>query len=222
MESKDNFFYNNIKDNQVPLNIDPLNQNSLSGKIINMNNSQQELFDFYESSEKEKEKDSVIEEELGNDKKMFDFLTKDLINKMTLISPIPKQNLPQEMPIIENLMQEKKESFEEKDEEDLSPDEEEEEESDDSDIEDFKPKKENIKYKSEKEINKKRVHFKEEENKDKNNDNKKDKENNKNSLNRTFSYNINDKNNKENCNASNASSFFEITRIIIFQNLVWN
>ena len=93
MESKDNFFYNNIKDNQVPLNIDPLNQNSLSGKIINMNNSQQELFDFYESSEKEKEKDSVIEEELGNDKKMFDFLTKDLINKMTLISPIPKQNL---------------------------------------------------------------------------------------------------------------------------------
>ena len=211
MESKDNFFYNNIKDNQVPLNIDPLNQNSLSGKIINMNNSQQELFDFYESSEKEKEKDSVIEEELGNDKKMFDFLTKDLINKMTLISPIPKQKLPQKMPIIENLMQEKKESFEEKDEEDLSPDEEEEEESDDSDIEDFKPKKENIKYKSEKEINKKRVHFKEEENKDKNNDNKKDKENNKNSLNRTFSYNINDKNNKENCNASNASSFFEIT-----------
>ena len=90
------------------------------------------------------ELDNAIEENLGNENKIADILTKDLINKMTLISPIPQQNLPQKKKIIENLKQEKEESFEEKDEEDLTPDydEEEEEESDDSYIENLNPKKE--------------------------------------------------------------------------------
>ena len=193
METKNYFFNNN--NNKIPFNNDSTNQNIIpkitSGKIININNNQQELYDFYDQSEKEKEKDSITEEDLGNGKKIVDFLTKDLINKMTLISPIPQQNLPQKKTIMENLMQEKDESFEEKEEEDLSPDEEEGEESDDSNIEDLNPQNEIkiIKNENEKENIEKNKNFELEKNKKINNDFDKNKENNINAqnLNKTFS-----------------------------------
>ena len=217
METKNYFFNNN--NNKIPFNNDSTNQNIIpkitSGKIININNNQQELYDFYDQSEKEKEKDSITEEDLGNGKKIVDFLTKDLINKMTLISPIPQQNLPQKKTIMENLMQEKDESFEEKEEEDLSPDEEEGEESDDSNIEDLNPQNEIkiIKNENEKENIEKNKNFKLEKNKKINNDFDKNKENNINAqnLNKTFSYNIKDINNKEKLSNSHITSFFYLT-----------
>jgi hypothetical protein len=102
METKNYFFNNN--NNKIPFNNDSTNQNFIpkiiSGKIINVNNNQQELYDFYEQPEKENQKDSITEEDLGNGKKIVDFLTKDLINKMTLISPIPQQNLPQKKKLL--------------------------------------------------------------------------------------------------------------------------
>ena len=213
MEIKDNISNNNIKDNKIPHNNDLSNQNFISGKIININNNKKELYDFYEQSEKEKGKDNAIEEDLGNENKIADILTKDLINKMTLISPIPQQNLPQKKKIIENLKQEKEESFEEKDEEDLTPDydEEEEEESDDSYIENLNPKKEIKNDKNEKENNEKIMKF--EDKKENNNDFDKNKENIKkeNNLNRTFSYNIKDIYNKEKLSNSYIESFFYMT-----------
>ena len=203
------YFFNNIKDTNISSNKDSQNQNSISGKIINMNNNQQVTYDFYEplEMEKEKEKDNTIEEELKADnKKLDDFLTKELINKMTLISPIPQKNLPNKNIIKEVLMQEKEESFEEKEEESLSPDEE--EESDDSDFENFKNDEviKVDKVKSGKDNNKKIVHFKLDENKDNNRDKK--EKNDKNLLNRTFSYNNNNK--KENL-SDHISSFFYLT-----------
>ena len=213
MEVKDNVFNNNIKDNKIPHNNDSTNQNFISGKIININNNQQELYDFYNPSEKEKEKNSVIEEDLGNDKNIADILTKDLINKMTLISPIPQQNLPIKKKITENLKQEKEESFEEKDEEDITPDdEEEEEESDDSYIEDLNPKNEikNNQNENQKENIEKNKNSKIEKKNKINNNFEQKKENNINSqnLNRTFSYNIKDRKNKEILNNSHITSFF--------------
>ena len=221
MEVKDNVFNNNIKDNKIPHNNDSTNQNFISGKIININNNQQELYDFYNPSEKEKEKNSVIEEDLGNDKNIADILTKDLINKMTLISPIPQQNLPIKKKITENLKQEKEESFEEKDEEDITPDdEEEEEESDDSYIEDLNPKN-GIKNEKEKEKENNEKNLKLEENIKINNDFDKKKENNinTNNLNRTFSYNIKDKNKKEKLNNSYITSFFYLTSMHLKEEL---
>ena len=134
MESNSNY-YKNVNNIQIQSN-EPANPNSKTGKIIDNYNIQQESYDFYDPSEKEKEKDNSGED-FDNDKKdINDLLTKDLINKMTLISPIPKQNLPKKKIIIENLVQEKEESFDEK-EEDLSP-EEEDSNDDSSDIEELK------------------------------------------------------------------------------------
>ena len=128
---------NNFNNIQLHQN-DSTNLNSKSGKIIDSNDNQQESYDFYAPLDKEKEKDNASIEELENDKKdINDLLTKDLINKMTLISPIPKQNLPKKKIIIENLVQEKEESFDEKEEEEFSP-EEEDSDDDSSDIEELK------------------------------------------------------------------------------------
>ena len=73
---------------------------------------------------------------------------------MTDISPIPTKNLPQKKEIKEILLQEKEESFDEKDKNDFSSDEEEDIDDDSSDIEDFKPKDEinNVNNKSVKDI----------------------------------------------------------------------
>ena len=102
-DSNNNNNFNNI---QLQPN-DSTNINSKSGKIIDSNENQHESYDFYAPLGKEKEKGNESVEELENDKKdINDLLTKDLINKMTLISPIPKQNLPKKKIIIENLVQE--------------------------------------------------------------------------------------------------------------------
>ena len=80
---------NNISISKSSINID-----SNSGKIIKTNIIQKVSNDYFESFEKEKDSKNI--EELENDKnKLNNLLTKDLINKMTDISPIPTKNLPQ-------------------------------------------------------------------------------------------------------------------------------
>ena len=197
--------------NNISISKSSINVDSNSGKIIKTNIIQKVSNDYFESFEKEKDSKNI--EELENDKnKLNNLLTKDLINKMTDISPIPTKNLPQKKEIKEILLQEKEESFDEKDKNDFSSDEEEDIDDDSSDIEDFKPKDEinNVNNKSGKDINKKKVKFKIEEKKE---DNGKEVKNNINYLNRTFSYNINENNlNKsDKNNKSQISEFFDST-----------
>lgn len=197
--------------NNISISKSSINVDSNSGKIIKTNIIQKVSNDYFESFEKEKDSKNI--EELENDKnKLNNLLTKDLINKMTDISPIPTKNLPQKKEIKEILIQEKEESFDEKDKNDFSSDEEEDIDDDSSDIEDFKPKDEinNVNNKSGKDINKKKVKFKIEEKKE---DNGKEVKNNINYLNRTFSYNINENNlNKsDKNNKSQISEFFDST-----------
>ena len=137
MESNPNF-NQNINNIQLQSN-DSINQEEKSGQIIDNKNNQQNLYDFYGQLEKEKEKSNISLEEPDNDKKDLNYLlTADLINKMTLISTIPKQNLPKNKKITEILAQEREESFEEKDQEDFSNEEEDSEDDSDSDLEEIK------------------------------------------------------------------------------------
>ena len=80
--------------NNISISKSSINVDSNSGKIIKTNIIQKVSNDYFESFEKEKDSKNI--EELENDKnKLNNLLTKDLINKMTDISPIPTKNLPQ-------------------------------------------------------------------------------------------------------------------------------
>ena len=105
MELSNNFY--NINKRQI-LDEKNKNINSISGKMINPNNNIQDSYDFYEQTEKEKDKINESIDDLENDKeKLNDLLPVELMNKMTLISPIPQHNLPQKKIIHEILRQEK-------------------------------------------------------------------------------------------------------------------
>lgn len=211
METKNYFFNNN--NNKIPFNNDSTNQNFISDKKINSNN--QELNLFYSPSLKRKGKESPLEGESGNDKKIENLLTKEIINKITLVSNISQQNLLKKRELMENLIEEKEESFEEKYDENLFSDYEKNEESEDNYIEDLndKNKVQNIENQNIKEIVKKSVNFKLEKDKEKNNDYEEVKENNKNANNhkRKFSYNTNIINNNEDTSNGSISSFFYLT-----------
>ena len=207
MELKDDF-----KNNKLPLKNDSINPNFISEKILinDKNNNQEEVFDFYESFEKEQKKESEKDRDLGNDKKVLDFLAKASINKIMLINSLPRKKV-----IIENSNEENGSSIEKKLEEDLFPDDEGEEKSDENYITDLNPKDEikNIKNKSIREINENIFHFISEENNKKINGYDVDKENIKktNNLIRTCSYNDKDININENLSNKYILSFFYLT-----------
>ena len=126
-----------------------------------------------------------------------------------------QQNLPKKRVIMDSLIQEKKESFKEKDKSDSNFDYDKEEESAVDNIRYINQKDEikNITNKSEEKINKKNVHFKSEENEEKNNDREEVEENTKenNNLNKELLYNDKDININKNLNNSYISSFFYLT-----------
>ena len=210
MESKDNIFNNNSRDNKISFNNDLKNLKYISDKKIKINNIQQEFFDFYNTPEKEK--DISIKKKFNNNQEIVGFFTQTFNNKKTFMNHKPQKYLPKTKETIDNLMQEKEELFEEKVKEDLSSVDDGEEENDINNIVDLKPKEEikNISIENLKEINKKTVHFKSEENKEENNYYKKDNENNKKStyLNSSFSYDIEDIDINTNLNKNYILSFF--------------
>ena len=217
MESNYNF-YQNINNMNLQQN-DSINKKEKSGKILDNNNNRLNSDDFFPPVEQEKEKDNVSLEETDNDKKdMNHLIPTDLMNKMTLISPIPKQNLPKKKLIQEILAQEREESFEERDKEDFSPEEEDSEDDDDSDSDLVEIKKEVKKEiennRKEKGTKRKYVHFSvdldtKDIKKENNNEEKEKKErSNKLKLNRTFSYNVNIKNDNINNESRSKSQIF--------------
>ena len=126
-----------------------------------------------------------------------------------------QQNLPKKRVIMDSLIQEKKESFKEKDKSDSNSDYDKEEESAVDNIRYINQKDEikNITNKSEEKINKKNVHFKSEEIEEKNNDREEVGENTKenNNLNKELLYNDKDININKSLNNSYISSFFYLT-----------
>ena len=204
-------FLQNINNMKMQQN-DSINQKIKSGSKKDITNKPQNSCDF--SASLEKEKSNISLEETDNYKKDLNYLlTKDLINNMKLISPIPKQNLPKKKPITEVLIKKRVESFDEQ-EEDFFPEEDCEEDDNDSDLEEIKEEikaenndNDNNKKEKEKEGNKTIIDVRMSINNpnDKNNLNS-----NKLSLNRTFSYNVNIKINKNKSkNKSQIVPFFE-------------
>ena len=132
--NSDTYIYSNFNDIKLfKENNSSTNQNNMPSGLFTLKNSNQELSDMFEPYEDKKED---INEELIYDKKIDELLSKELINKLISISPLPPQDLSKKLIITENLIQEREESISKKSEEDLSSNYEE-EENDNSDNEDF-------------------------------------------------------------------------------------
>ena len=202
MESDSNY-YDNLNYIKLLPNY-PYPNNAPFNQIMDINNNkQQSIYSYPAFTEKEKEKNDTNPNEIDNTKNINDLIPKDLMNKMTFISPIYKRNLPKKKTIEEQLVLEKEESFEE--ENDLSDEEENHEES--IDKEDLN---QNININMDKNINEKNIFNKIvnsefESNKEIKNENR--KEISKIILNRTFSY----VNFSETKNKFKIISFFEKT-----------
>ena len=96
MESKDKY-------NKKLLNNDSTVPKLISGKKININNNNQELYEFRGSYEKKKSNGNELDKKLFNVIKIDDFLKEDSFNKIALIMQIPKKSV-----IIENFMKKRK------------------------------------------------------------------------------------------------------------------
>ena len=188
--NSDTSYPNNCKfkdDNSCPVNNSSTNHSIITDGLFCLKKENRKITNFFEPFEDEKEN---MNDEFIYDKKIDELLSKELVNKLITISPLPPQDLSKKKVIIENLMQEKEESISQKSGDDSSSVNEE-EESDSSDIENISNKKQKNKNKIEggKE-NKKICEFFEFDKKKDNNDEKEkhvpDRE--KNGINRNFSF----------------------------------